>query len=87
MLGRVFGNLYGAIGLAAGISYVFGGLLLEHTNARVVFIAAGGRRSPRDGRDRYRSTGSSAAIGPRRARAPGTAISATAAITRNAAIG
>ncbi|MFC5267741.1 MFS transporter [Kribbella qitaiheensis] len=41
MLGRVFGNLYGAIGLAAGISYVFGGLLLEHTNARVVFIAAG----------------------------------------------
>ncbi|WP_255511319.1 MULTISPECIES: MFS transporter [Kribbella] len=41
MLGRVFGNLYGAIGLAAGISYVFGGLLLEHTNARVTFIAAG----------------------------------------------
>jgi MFS family permease len=41
MLGRVFGNLYGAIGLAAGISYVFGGLLLEHTNARITFIAAG----------------------------------------------
>ena len=41
MLGRVFGNLYGAIGLAAGVSYVFGGLLLEHTNARVTFITAG----------------------------------------------
>ncbi|WP_185449861.1 MFS transporter [Kribbella qitaiheensis] len=41
MLGRVFGNLYGAIGLAAGISYVFGGLLLQHTDARVTFIAAG----------------------------------------------
>ncbi|WP_432937197.1 MFS transporter [Kribbella sp. CA-253562] len=41
MLGRVFGNLYGAIGLAAGFSYVFGGLLLEHTNARVTFVVAG----------------------------------------------
>ncbi len=41
MLSRVFGNLYGAIGLAAGISYVFGGLLLEHTDARVTFVAAG----------------------------------------------
>jgi MFS family permease len=39
--GRVFGNLYGAIGLAAGVSYVFGGLLLQHTNARVTFVAAG----------------------------------------------
>lgn len=41
MLGRVFGNLYGAIGLAAGVSYVFGGLLLEQTDARVTFIVAG----------------------------------------------
>jgi MFS family permease len=41
MLSRVFGNLYGAIGLAAGISYVLGGLLLEHTDARVTFVAAG----------------------------------------------
>jgi len=41
MLGRVFGNLYGAIGLAAGLSYVFGGLLLEHTDARTTFVAAG----------------------------------------------
>jgi MFS family permease len=38
---RVFGNLYGAIGLAAGISYVFGGLLLQHTDARTTFITAG----------------------------------------------
>ncbi|MFI6827896.1 MFS transporter [Kribbella sp. NPDC050241] len=38
---RVFGNLYGAIGLAAGVSYVLGGLLLEHTDARVTFVAAG----------------------------------------------
>jgi Na+/melibiose symporter-like transporter len=41
MLGRVFGNLYGAIGIAAGISYVFGGLLLQHTDARTTFVAAG----------------------------------------------
>ncbi|MET9269056.1 MFS transporter [Kribbella sp. NPDC003557] len=41
LLGRVFGNLYGAIGLAAGISYVGGGLLLQHTDARTTFVAAG----------------------------------------------
>ncbi|MFG1814455.1 MFS transporter [Kribbella sp. NPDC049174] len=41
MLSRVFGNLYGAIGLAAGVSYVFGGLLLERTDARVTFVVAG----------------------------------------------
>ncbi|TDO36290.1 MFS transporter [Kribbella sp. VKM Ac-2527] len=41
MLGRVFGNLYGAIGLAAGVSYVFGGLLLQQTDARVTFVVAG----------------------------------------------
>jgi len=41
MRSRVFGNLYGAIGLAAGVSYVLGGLLLEHTDARVTFVAAG----------------------------------------------
>jgi len=41
LLSRVFGNLYGAIGLAAGVSYVFGGLLLQHTDARVTFVAAG----------------------------------------------
>ncbi len=41
MLGRVFGNLYGAIGLAAGLSYVAGGLLLDATSAPVTFIIAG----------------------------------------------
>lgn len=41
MRSRVFGNLYGAIGLAAGISYVAGGLFLQHTNARATFVAAG----------------------------------------------
>jgi MFS family permease len=38
---RVFGNLYGAIGVAAGLSYVFGGLLLQHTDARTTFVTAG----------------------------------------------
>jgi MFS family permease len=41
LLSRVFGNLYGAIGLAAGISYVGGGLLLQHTDARTTFVTAG----------------------------------------------
>jgi MFS family permease len=41
MLGRVFGNLYGAIGIAAGLSYVFGGLLLQLTSPRLTFIIAG----------------------------------------------
>jgi MFS family permease len=41
MLGRAFGNVYGAVGAAAGLSYVFGGLLLDATNARVTLIAAG----------------------------------------------
>ena len=41
MLGRAFGNLYGAVGLAAGLSYVLGGLALNVTSARVVFVVAG----------------------------------------------
>jgi MFS family permease len=41
MLGRVFGNLYGAIGVAAAASYVAGGLLLDATSAPVTLIAAG----------------------------------------------
>ncbi|SDS89163.1 MFS transporter [Jiangella sp. DSM 45060] len=41
LLGRVFGNLYGAIGLAAGLSYVGGGLLLDATSAPVTFVVAG----------------------------------------------
>jgi MFS family permease len=42
MLGRVFGNLYGAIGVAAAASYVLGALLLELTGPRTTFIVAGG---------------------------------------------
>jgi MFS family permease len=41
MLGRVFGNLYGVIGVAAGISYIGGGLLLDATSAPTTFLAAG----------------------------------------------
>jgi len=41
MLGRVFGNLYGAIGVAAGLSYVGGGLLLDATSAPTTFLIAG----------------------------------------------
>ncbi|AUX22668.1 MFS transporter [Sorangium cellulosum] len=41
MLGRVFGNLYGAIGVAAALSYVGGGLLLDATSAPVTLLVAG----------------------------------------------
>ncbi|MGW5877490.1 MFS transporter [Nocardiopsis terrae] len=41
MLGRVFGNLYGAVGVAAGLSYVAGGLLLDATSAPVALVVAG----------------------------------------------
>jgi len=41
LLGRVFGNLYGAIGVAAGLSYLGGGLLLDATSAPFTFVAAG----------------------------------------------
>jgi MFS family permease len=41
MLGRVFGNLYGAIGVAAGISYIAGGMLLDATSAPTTFLIAG----------------------------------------------
>lgn len=41
MLGRVFGNLYGAIGVAAGLSYVLGGILLDLTSPRLTFVVAG----------------------------------------------
>lgn len=41
MLGRVFGNLYGAIGVAAGLSYALGGLLLALTDPRTTFVAVG----------------------------------------------
>ncbi|GAB3453601.1 MFS transporter [Streptomonospora sediminis] len=41
MLGRVFGNLAGTVGVAAGLSYLAGGLLLDATSASFTFIAAG----------------------------------------------
>ncbi|MPZ95705.1 MAG: MFS transporter [Propionibacteriales bacterium] len=41
MLGRVFGNLYGVIGVAAAVSYVSGGLLLDATSAPLTFLVAG----------------------------------------------
>jgi MFS family permease len=39
---RVFANLYGGIGLAAGISYLAGGLLLDRLSAPTVLVLAGG---------------------------------------------
>lgn len=39
--GRVFGNLYGAVGVAAGLSYALGGVVLALTDARVTFVVAG----------------------------------------------
>ncbi|MET7419362.1 MFS transporter [Dactylosporangium sp. NPDC005555] len=41
MLGRVFANLYGAIGAAAALSYLGGGLLLDATDAPTTLIVAG----------------------------------------------
>lgn len=42
MLGRVFGNLYGAVGVAAALSYVGGSVLLDRTSAPVTLVLAGG---------------------------------------------
>jgi MFS family permease len=41
LAGRAFGNFYGAVGAAAGLSYIFGGLLLDATGPRVTFFVAG----------------------------------------------
>jgi MFS family permease len=41
LLGRVFGNIYGAIGMAASLSYMLGGILIDITNPRFVFVLAG----------------------------------------------
>jgi MFS family permease len=41
MLGRVFGNLYGAVGVAAALSYLGGGLLLDATSAPTTLVVAG----------------------------------------------
>jgi MFS family permease len=54
LLGRVFGGLYGAIGVAAALAYLLGGLLLDRTTPRITFVIAGAgacwppwpRRSP-----------------------------------------
>jgi MFS family permease len=40
-LGRVFGNLYGGVGVAAAASYLLGALLLQLTDPRVTFVLAG----------------------------------------------
>ncbi len=42
LLGRVFGTLYGAVGVAAASSYVGGSLLLDATSAPVTLVVAGG---------------------------------------------
>jgi MFS family permease len=39
--GRAFSNFYGAIGLAAGLSYVLGGVLLPAAGPRLTFAVAG----------------------------------------------
>jgi MFS family permease len=41
LLGRVFGSLYGAIGVAAALSYVAGAVLLDLTSPRITFLVAG----------------------------------------------
>lgn len=40
-LGRVFANLHGGIGIAAALSYVAGGLLLDATSAPTTFVVSG----------------------------------------------
>jgi MFS family permease len=42
MHGRAFGNLYGAVGLAAGLSYAIGGVLLDAIGPRALLVLAGG---------------------------------------------
>jgi len=42
MLGRAFGNLYGAVGVAAALSYVAGSVLLDRTSAPLTLVLAGG---------------------------------------------
>jgi MFS family permease len=40
-LGRTFGNLYGLVGFAAGVSYLAGGAMLSVVSSRVVLAVAG----------------------------------------------
>jgi MFS family permease len=42
VLGRVFGTLYGLVGVAAGGSYLLGGVLLSLTDARTTLVVSGG---------------------------------------------
>jgi MFS family permease len=41
LLGRAFGSLYGAIGVAAALAYLLGGLLLDRTTPRATLVIAG----------------------------------------------
>jgi hypothetical protein len=41
MLGRVFANVYGAVGIAAAISVTLGGVLLDATSPGTVLVIAG----------------------------------------------
>jgi len=41
LLGRAFGNLYGAVGVAAAVSYLGGALLLDGTSAAFTLVSAG----------------------------------------------
>jgi MFS family permease len=41
MRGRVFANLYAALGVAAGISYAIGGPLIDATSPRAVLVGSG----------------------------------------------
>lgn len=65
MLGRVFGNLYGAVGVAAALSYVAGSVLLDRTSAPVTLVVAGGLGAL--------ATAVTALALPRRPGAPGSA--------------
>lgn len=40
--GRVFGNFYGGIGVAAAVSYIGGGLLLDAAGPELTFVLSGG---------------------------------------------
>ncbi|MGW4211988.1 MFS transporter [Lentzea sp. NPDC004789] len=40
--GRVFGNFYGGIGVAAAVSYIGGGLLLDAVGPKLTFVLGGG---------------------------------------------
>jgi MFS family permease len=39
--GRVFANLYGGVGIAAGISYVLGGAIVDELGPQVALVAGG----------------------------------------------